>query len=87
MLFSANEDERKLIAKRLTDIAMQYHNRINFATVDAEKYSFLLGHFGLESDHLPSLIIQTADDAFKFDPGSEITPDAVDRFIKQNIYN
>ena len=85
MVFSAYEEERKSLAKSLTGVAMKYQGQVNFATVDAEKQSFFLEHFGLYVDRLPAFVIQTSDDFFIFRQDSQITADAVDEFIKQNI--
>lgn len=85
MVFSADEGERKSLAKSLTGIAMKYRGQVNFATVDAEKQSLFLEHFGLYADHLPAFIIQTTDDVFIFKQDSQITANAIDEFIRQTI--
>ena len=85
MVFSADEGERKSLAKSLTGIAMKYRGQVNFATVDAEKQSFFLEHFSLYADHLPAFVIQTTNDAFIFKQDSQITADAIDEFIRQTI--
>ena len=85
MVFSADGGERKLLAQSLTGIAMKYRGQVNFATVDAEKQSFFLEHFGLYADYLPAFVIQTADDVFVFKQDSQITADAIDKFIGQTI--
>ena len=85
MVFSVDERERKSLAKSLTGIAMKYREQVNFATVDAEKQSFFLEHFGLYADHLPAFVIQTTDDVFIFKQDSQITTDAIDEFIRQTI--
>ena len=87
MVFSAEEEERKSLAKRLIGIAMKYRGQVNFATVDAEKQSFFLEHFGLNADHLPAFVVQTSDDFFMFRQGSQITADAIDEFIGQIIHS
>jgi protein disulfide-isomerase A1 len=85
MVFSADEAERKSIVKSLTDTAMKYRGQVNFATVDAEKQSFFLGHFGLYASHLPAFVIQASDDVFIFKQDSPITAEAIDDFIRQTI--
>ena len=85
MVFSADEEERKSLANRLIGAAMKYQGQVNFATVDAEKQSFFLEHFGLYADRLPAFVIQTSDDFFIFKQDSEITTDAIDEFIRQTI--
>jgi thioredoxin-like negative regulator of GroEL len=85
MMFSANEGERKSLAKSLTGIAMKYQGQVNFATVDVEKQSFVLEYFGLYADHLPAFVIQTTDDVFIFKQDSQITADAIDEFIGQTL--
>jgi protein disulfide-isomerase A1 len=85
MVFSADEGERKSLAKSLTSTAMKYRGQVNFATVDAEKQSFFLEYFGLYADHLPAFVIQTTDDVFIFKQDSQITADAIDEFIRQTI--
>jgi len=85
LVFSAIEDERKSLAKRLTDVALKYRGRVDFATVDAEKDAFFLEHFGLSAHHLPTFAMQTADEIFKFEQDSDITADSVDEFIRRNI--
>ena len=85
MVFSADEGERKSLAKSLTGIAMKYRGQVNFATVDAEKQSFFLEYFGLYADRLPAFVIQTSDDFTVFHQDSQITADAIDEFIRQTI--
>ena len=85
MLFSTLEEERKSISRSLTSIALKYREQVDFATVDAEKHSFLLKHFGLYSDQLPAFVIQTADEVFKFNQDSPITANAIDEFIGRVI--
>jgi protein disulfide-isomerase A1 len=85
MVFSSDEKERKSLAKSLTGVAMKYHGKINFATVDAEKHSYFLEFFSLNSNQLPAFTIQTADDIFTFDQDVEITADAIDGFIRRSI--
>jgi protein disulfide-isomerase A1 len=85
MVFSADEGERKSLAKSLTSTAMKYRGQVNFATVDAEKQSFFLEYFGLYADHLPAFVIQTTDDVFILKQDSQITADAIDEFIRQTI--
>jgi thioredoxin-like negative regulator of GroEL len=85
MVFSADEGERKSLANSLTGIAMKYQGQVNFATVDAEKQSFFLEHFGLRTDRLPALVIQTTDDFVLFNQDSQITADATDEFIRQTF--
>ena len=85
MVFSADEGERKSLAKNLTGIAMKYRGQVNFATVDAEKQSLFLEYFGLYADHIPAFIIQTIDDVFIFKQGSQINANAIDEFIRQTI--
>ena len=85
MVFSADEGERKSLAESLIGISMKYRRQVNFATVDAEKQSFFLEHFGLYADHLPAFVIQTDDDIFIFKQGSKITADAIDEFIRQTL--
>jgi thioredoxin-like negative regulator of GroEL len=85
MVFSADEGERKSLAKSLTGIAMKYRGQVSFATVDVETQSFFLEHFGLYADHLPAFVIQATDDVFIFKRDSKITADAIDEFIRQTI--
>ncbi|GAD94085.1 protein disulfide-isomerase, putative [Paecilomyces variotii No. 5] len=85
MIFSANKDERRAISKDLAGLALKYRNLVNFVTVDAEKHSFLLGHFGLHMHSLPAFVIQTPDDVFPLNPVSEIRFDTVDGFIRQVV--
>ena len=85
MVFSADEGERKSLAKSLAGIAMKYRGQVNFATVDAEKQSFFLEYFGLCADHLPAFVIQTADDVYVFKRDSQINADAINEFIRQTI--
>ena len=85
MVVSADEGERKSLAKSLTCIAMKYQGQVNFATVDAEKQSFFLEYFGLYADNLPAFVIQTADDVSVFKRDSQITADAIDKFIGRTI--
>jgi hypothetical protein len=87
MVFSADEGERKSLAKSLTGIAMKYQGQINFATVDAEKQSFFLEHFGLHADRLPALVVQTTDDFFVFSQDTQITADAIDEFIRWTVHS
>lgn len=81
MVFSADEGERKFLANSLIGTAMKYRRRVNFATVDAEKHSFFLEHFGLSPDQLPAFVVQTTDDVFKLE--HKITTVALDEFIGQ----
>src|SRR5271154_7630893 len=85
MVFSADQGERKSLAKSLTGIAMKYRGQVDFATVDAEKQSFFLEYFGLYAGHLPAFVIQTTDDVFVFKQDSQITADTIDEFIRQTI--
>lgn len=86
MLFSIDEEERKSLANSFTGIAMKYRDQVDFATVNAEKHSFLLKHFNLNLDYLPAFVIQTADEVFKFEQSSPITAHAIDEFIRQAIH-
>jgi protein disulfide-isomerase A1 len=85
MVFSADEQERKSLAKSLIDVAMRSRGRVMFTTVDAEKHAFFLEYFGLKRDELPAFAIQTLDDVFKMKQDIRITPDAIDDFIGQTL--
>ncbi|KAH8703563.1 thioredoxin-like domain-containing protein [Talaromyces proteolyticus] len=86
MLFSANEKERKSLARGLTDTALKYRGRVNFVTVDAEKNSFTLTPLGLSAGDLPAFVIQTTDNVFKFNSDLQQQPSgAVDEFVQQSI--
>jgi protein disulfide-isomerase A1 len=85
MVVSADEGERKSLAKSLTDVAIKYRGQVNFATLDAEKHSFFLEYFGLHSDQLPAFVMQTADNVFNFQQDSQITLSAIEEFIRQTI--
>jgi protein disulfide-isomerase A1 len=87
MMYSANEDERKSLAASLSDVAMKYRGKVNFATVDAIKNSFTLEPMGLKPDQLPAFVIQANDDIYKLGPGLTITPEAIDVFIKQTLFS
>ncbi|EED12129.1 protein disulfide-isomerase, putative [Talaromyces stipitatus ATCC 10500] len=87
MIYSANEDERKLIAQALSNVAMGYRGKVNFATVDAIKNSFALEPMGLKLDQLPAFVIQTDENIYKFSPGERITPEAIDAFVKENLFS
>lgn len=87
MMYSANEDERKTLAVSLSDVAMKYRRIVNFATVDAIKNSFALEPMGLKLDQLPTFVIQANDEIYKLGPGLTITPEAIDRFIKQTLFS
>lgn len=85
-MYSANEDERKSLAASLSDVAMKYRGKVNFATVDAIKNSFALEPMGLKPDQLPAFVIQANDDIYKLGPALTITPEAIDVFIKQTLF-
>lgn len=84
-MFSADEGERKSLARSLTNVALRYRGQVDFATVDTEKNAFFLNHFGLSVNDLPAFVIQTADEVFKFEEDSQITADSVDEFISRTI--
>lgn len=87
MVFSTDEGERKSLSQSLIDIAVKYQGQVNFATVDAEKQSFFLKHFGLYADRLPAFVVQTSDDFSILSQDSQITADTVDEFIRQAIHS
>lgn len=87
MMYSANEDERKTIATSLSDVAMKYRGKVNFATVDALRNSFALEPMGLKLDELPAFVIQANDEIFKLSPGLTITPEEIEGFIKQTLFS
>jgi hypothetical protein len=87
MIYSVKDDERKFLAAALSDVAMDYRGKVNFATVDAIKNSFTLEPMGLKPDQLPAFIIQANDEIYKFGPGLTITPEAIDAFIKQTLFS
>lgn len=86
IICSADEDERYSLAASLSNVAMNYRGKVNFATVDAIKNSFALDPMGLRSDELPAFVIQANDQIYKLDPGVKITPEAIDGFIKQTLF-
>ncbi|KAI7971836.1 hypothetical protein EIK77_000981 [Talaromyces pinophilus] len=86
MMYSVNEDERKTLVASLSDVAMKYRGRVNFATVDAIKNSFALEPMGLKPDELPAFVVQANDEIYKLGPGLTITPEAIDGFIKQTLF-
>ncbi|KAF3387884.1 Protein disulfide-isomerase [Talaromyces pinophilus] len=86
MMYSANEDERKTLVASLSDVAMKYRGKVNFATVDAIKNSFALEPMGLKPDELPAFVVQANDEIYKLGPGLTITPEAIDGFIKQTLF-
>ncbi|RAO73181.1 uncharacterized protein BHQ10_009193 [Talaromyces amestolkiae] len=86
MMYSANEDERHSLAASLSNVAMKYREKVNFATVDAIKNSFALEPMGLKPDELPTFVIQANDEIYKLDPGVTITSEAIDEFIKRTLF-
>lgn len=84
ILFSSYETERKSLAQDLVDLVLKYRGQVNFVTVDAGKLPFLLEPFGLSTDRLPAFVLQTAD-IYQLKSDSQITVDAVDKFIKQTL--
>ncbi|EEA19252.1 protein disulfide isomerase, putative [Talaromyces marneffei ATCC 18224] len=87
MIYSAKDDERQSLAAALSDVAMGYRGKVNFATVDAIKNSFALEPMGLNTDELPAFVIQINDKIYKFGPGLTITPKAIDAFLKQTLFS
>jgi hypothetical protein len=85
MIFSADDGERKSLAKSLTAVALNFRGQVNFATVDTEKYSYFMEFFGLNSDRLPAFAIQTADEVFTFKQDVKITADVIDVFIRERV--
>lgn len=87
MVCSANEAERKSLAASLSNLAMKYRGKVNFATVDAVKNSFALEPMGLKQDQLPAFVIQANDEIYKLGPSLKITSETVDGFIKQTLFS
>lgn len=85
-MYSASEDERYSLAASLSNVAMSYRGKVNFATVDAIKNSFALEPMGLRPDELPAFVIQANDEIYKLGPGVTITPEAIEGFIKQTLF-
>jgi protein disulfide-isomerase A1 len=86
MIFSVADAERKAIASSITDIAMRYRGKVNFVTVDAEKYSFTLAPLGLDAGRLPAFAIQTNDNAFKLNRDlKRDSRDAIEELIQQSL--
>ena len=84
-MFSADEVERKSLARSLASIALKYRGRVHFAAVDARKHAFSLEYFGLQAEQLPAFVVQTGDEVFSLEHSLKVTADTVDEFIVRTI--
>jgi protein disulfide-isomerase A1 len=85
LIFAEEETERLLLAESLKEVAFKFKGRVNFATVDARKLSFLAEPFGLRPGEFPAFVMQTSDDTFPFDQRSKITSEVIEKFIREML--
>ncbi|KAH8680647.1 hypothetical protein BX600DRAFT_444852 [Xylariales sp. PMI_506] len=81
IIVSDQAAERAVIAESLKDIAFEFKGKVNFATLDAARFPFLLEPLGLETGKYPAFSIQTDQDSYPMEHGTEITRETVQRLI------
>lgn len=64
-------------------LAMKYHEYINFVIIDAVEYAYMAPALGLKAGVFPALALQnpTAGQVFPFDQKKKITPEAAEEFV------
>jgi protein disulfide-isomerase A1 len=83
-IFSDDEDATKSLVKVATPFAQKYKGKINFVTIDANKYSGHAGNVGLK-EQWPAFSIQNLDNGAKYplDQSLEINSENLDKFLEQ----
>jgi protein disulfide-isomerase A1 len=82
-IFAETQEERDTLGAALKPIAEKYKGKINFATIDAASFGAHAGNLNLKTDQFPSFAIQETvkNQKFPFDQDSEITHDAILKFV------
>lgn len=82
-IFAETPEERKELSETLKPIAEKYKGKLNFATIDAKAFGAHAGNLNLKTDKFPSFAIQeiTKNQKFPFDQETEITHDAIAKFV------
>jgi protein disulfide-isomerase A1 len=83
-IFATTEKERQSLAETLQNVAEKHKGNMNFATIDATRYSFFAEALGLALDRFPAVVIEDVinGETVPFDQDEEITADAIEKFIE-----
>jgi protein disulfide-isomerase A1 len=84
-IFTREQEESLMLAKRLKEIAEKYKGKLNFATIDATEYGFFASVLGLIPDKFPAFVIEDliTGETTPFDQSAEMTQQGIKMFVEK----
>ncbi len=87
-IFAITEAKRQSLAEDLAHLAAEYRDKLNVATIDAEKYSFFAEPLGLTPGRFPALVIEdvVSGETTPFDQERDITIQSAETFVEDYFW-